>query len=73
MNCRFVRNCNIVITFNNIFNALDYHWQLLHFNEYANREQAVTAQGENLFDIIFPKFKQGGHVVKKVTVNPTYS
>ena len=45
----------------------------LHFNENSSREQAVTASGEERFDILFPKYKKGGHIVRKVTVNPTYS
>ena len=44
----------------------------LHFNEKANREQARTQHGEQRYDIIYPKFKKGGYIVKKVTVNQTY-
>ena len=44
----------------------------LHFNENASRKQAVTAKGEERYDILYPKFKKGGHIVRKVTVNPTY-
>lgn len=45
----------------------------LHFNENSSREQAVTSDGEERYDILFPKYKKGGHIVRKVTVNPTYS
>ena len=41
----------------------------LHFNENSNRKQTVTKQGEEQYEIIFPKFKKGGYTVKKV---PTY-
>ena len=44
----------------------------LHFNENASRKQAVTLKGEEHYDILFPKYKKGGHIVRKVTVDPTY-
>ena len=44
----------------------------LHFNENAHRDQAITKAGELRYDIVFPKFKKGGYVVKKVTKDPTY-
>ena len=30
--------------------------------------QAVTLQGEERYDILFAKYKKGGHIVRKVTV-----
>ena len=33
----------------------------------------MTLQGEERYVILFPKYKKGGHIVRKVTVNPTYS
>ena len=44
----------------------------LHFNENANREQAVSQAGEPRYDLVFPKYKKGGYVVKKITKDPTY-
>ena len=44
----------------------------LHFNESASRKQAVTAKGQEHYDILYPKYKKGGHIVRKVTVNPTF-
>ena len=44
----------------------------LHFNENSNRDQAVTKQGKEQFDIVFPKYKKGGYIVRKVTVDQTY-
>ena len=44
----------------------------LHFNENSNRKQAFTSSGEERYDIIFPKYKKGGYIVKKVTVDPSY-
>jgi len=51
-----------------------YRLQLaaLHFNENTNRIQAVTKQGTRRYDLVFPKYKKGGYVVKKVLVNATY-
>jgi hypothetical protein len=45
----------------------------LHFNENANRMQAVTKKEKDKNDVIFPKYKKGGYVVRKVTVEATYS
>ena len=42
----------------------------LHFQN-ASRKQAVTAKGEERYDILYPKYKKG-HIIRKVTVNPTY-
>ncbi len=39
----------------------------LHFNE--NAEQAKTRSGE---EIVYPKYKQGGHIVRKIKTIPTY-
>ena len=44
----------------------------LHFNVNSNREQAFTSSGEERCDIIFPKYKKGGYIVKMVTVDPSY-
>ena len=43
----------------------------IHFNENTNRKQAVTKQGTRRYDVVFPKYKKGGYVVKKVLVNST--
>ena len=44
----------------------------MHFNENSNRKQAVTRKGEHRFSIVFPKYKKGGYVVKRVVQAPTY-
>ena len=44
----------------------------LHFNENSNREQVVTINGEERYDIVFPKYKYGGYIVRKVLKDPTY-
>ena len=44
----------------------------LHFNENASRKQAVTVEGQECHDILYPKYKKGGHIVRRVTVDPTY-
>ena len=33
----------------------------------------MTSGGEERCEILFPKCKKGGHIVRKITVNPTYS
>ena len=44
----------------------------LHFNENSNQKQAITKKGERQFSIVFPKYKKGGYIVKKVTEEATY-
>ena len=44
----------------------------LHFNENSNRKQAITKSGKERYDVVFPKYKKGGYVVRKVVVKPTY-
>ena len=58
--------CNIML--------LIFRHQLaaLHFNENSNRDQAVTQEGTSRYKIIFPKYKRGGYVVRKVPTDPTY-
>ena len=51
-----------------------YRLQLaaLHFNENTKRSQAVTKQGTRRYDVVYPKYKKGGYVVKKILENATY-
>ena len=58
-----------------IIKLLCYRVQItvLHFNENANRKQATTLEGKERFDVLFPKYKAGGYVVKRVKVDPTFS
>ena len=44
----------------------------LHFNENSNRDQAVTKEGDERYDIVFPKYKKGGYIVRRVVKKPTY-
>ncbi|XP_034082366.1 uncharacterized protein LOC117552821 [Gymnodraco acuticeps] len=45
----------------------------LHYNENASRHTATTKAGEQRFKIRYPKYKAGGHVVKKILVEATFS
>ncbi|XP_065894336.1 uncharacterized protein [Dysidea avara] len=44
----------------------------LHFNENSDRPQALTKQGVERYDVIQPKYKSGGYLVRKVHVKATY-
>ena len=44
----------------------------LYFNENSNCKQLVTRDGQEQYDIVFPKYKKGGYVVRKVLETPTY-
>ena len=45
----------------------------LHFNENANRSTAKTKEGVERYKVRFPKYKRGGHVLKKIMTATTYS
>lgn len=59
----------------NILTVLYYRLALaaLHYNENAGRKQAVSRQGQERYSVLFPKYKKGGYIVQKVTIDPTYS
>lgn len=44
----------------------------LHYNHNNNREQAITKSGEKRYSILYPKYKKGGHIVRKVKTNICY-
>jgi hypothetical protein len=44
----------------------------LHYNENADREQAVNKHGDKIFKIRFPKYKKGGFSVCPVKTDPTH-
>ena len=44
----------------------------LHFNENAGRKQRSNDQGVLQYSIHYPKFKQGGYVVRRVLMDPTF-
>ncbi|CAN7939890.1 unnamed protein product [Ixodes pacificus] len=46
---------------------------ILHFNENANREQAVSADGSLQFKIKHPKSRKGVKVVRPKQAEPTYN
>ena len=41
----------------------------LHYNYNSNRKQAVTKKGKKRFSMLFPKYKKGGHIVRKIKNN----
>ena len=49
------------------------HLAALHYNENCKREHAKTMDGVPKYDITFPKYKKGGHVIKKVLEEQTFS
>ena len=46
----------------------------IHYNENAQRKQAVTKQGEEQYSALFPKYvyKKGSHTVRKVLEGSSY-
>lgn len=69
-----VQLSNTVHMTNDTFNLfLRLQLAALHFNENSDHAQAVTKEGSRRNGIIFPKYKKGGYVVRKVLVNATYS
>ena len=53
---------------------LDYrlHLAALHYNENSGRNQAETKQGEKRYALLYPKYKGGGHIVRKLMEDCTY-
>lgn len=45
----------------------------LHFNENSNKKQAKTRAGTDRYAISFPKYKEGGHIVRRIKEKSTYS
>ncbi|XP_061888690.1 uncharacterized protein LOC133639415 [Entelurus aequoreus] len=44
----------------------------LHWNENSSRPIATTQAGAERYAVRYPKYKAGGHVVKKIATEPTY-
>ena len=44
----------------------------LHYNENAWRNQAVTKKGEKRYTVLYPKYKKGGHIVRKLMENSSH-
>lgn len=44
----------------------------LHYNHNSGRVQAITRKGEKRYNIIFLKYKKGGHVVRQVKTPTSY-
>ena len=68
-----LNDCIVVSKYCRIFDTRRVQIAILYFNENTKREQATTLEGEERFDVLFPKYKAGGYVVKKVKVDPTFS
>ncbi len=54
-------------------NTLRYALAALHYNENANRRQAVNVRGNAQFALRYPKYKQGGHTIKQIKTRTTHS
>ena len=44
----------------------------LHYNNNNSKQQAVTKAGEEQYSILFPKYKKGGYIVRKVMKESSY-
>ncbi|XP_059378408.1 uncharacterized protein LOC132114317 [Carassius carassius] len=44
----------------------------MHFNENADREQAMNLEGKAVYQIMYPKSKKGQPIVKSVKTEPTF-
>lgn len=45
----------------------------MHFNENSDRSIATTQEGVERHCVKYPKYKKGGHVVKRIMEDPTHS
>ena len=39
---------------------------VLHYNHNSNKKPAKTKKGDDRYSILYPKYKQGGFIVRKV-------
>ena len=61
------------LTFNNkCFCIFRLQIAALHYNENADRPQALTKSGEKRYSVLYPKYKKGGYIIRKLSVDPTY-
>ena len=44
----------------------------LHYNENSGRKQVITMKGEKRYAVSYPKYKKGGHIVRKITEKCSY-
>jgi len=44
----------------------------LHYNENADRQQAINNSGEAMFTIRFPKYKKGDYTVTPIKESSTF-
>ena len=45
---------------------------MLHYNKNSGRKQAESKKGKKKYAILYPKYKSGGYIVRKLTENCTY-
>ena len=45
----------------------------MHYNENSSRQQQQNKEGDLQYAIVFPKYKKGGHIVRKILVDCTYN
>lgn len=69
-----IDNYDFFKTFNDKHVAVLFRLALsiLHFNENSNRQVRVTERGEATYVMKFPKYKQGGYIVRAARVKATY-
>ena len=53
-------------------NTIRLYLAMLHYNENCGRQQAQTRKGEKRYTVLYPKYKKGGHVVRKLVEHCTY-
>jgi hypothetical protein len=44
----------------------------LHYNENVGRKQAMTKKGNIRYAVLHPKYKKGGHIVRKLKEDCSY-
>ena len=45
----------------------------MHYNENSGRQQQQNKEMDLQYAIVFPKYKKGGHIVRKILVDCTYN
>lgn len=67
------RECNVTISNNNFAFNYRHILAVLHFNENVRRPKKLAKDGSTYVNVTYPKYKNGGEVVRELAVAATYS
>ena len=51
---------------------INMHPAAMNYNCKSSHAQALTQEGEARYSVMFPKYKKGSHIVRRIEVDSTY-